>query len=48
MTRDVAVRQDVFLIAADVADQGGIGSEEQVVLNDIAKLLNVDGAKLLG
>jgi tellurite resistance protein len=48
MTRDVSVRQDVFLIAADVADQGGIGPEEQVVLNDIAKLLNVDGAKLLG
>jgi tellurite resistance protein len=48
MTRDVSVRQDVFLISADVADQGGIGSEEQVVLNDIAKLLNVDGAKLLG
>jgi tellurite resistance protein len=48
MTRDVTVRQDIFLIAADVADQGGIGSEEQVVLNDIAKLLNVDGAKLLG
>jgi tellurite resistance protein len=47
MTRDVSVRQDVFLIAADTADQGGIGSEEQVVLNDIAKLLNVDGAKLL-
>lgn len=48
MTRDVTVRQDVFLISADVADQGGIGTEEQVVLNDIAKLLNVDGAKLLG
>jgi tellurite resistance protein len=48
MTRDVSVRQDVFLISADVADQGGIGSDEQVVLNDIAKLLNVDGAKLLG
>jgi tellurite resistance protein len=47
MTREVTVRQDVFLIAADVADQGGIGSEEQVVLNDIAKLLNVDGQKLL-
>jgi tellurite resistance protein len=47
MTRDVSVRQDVFLIAADVADQDGIGAQEQVVLNDIAKLLNVDGAKLL-
>jgi tellurite resistance protein len=47
MTRDVSVRQDVFLIAADVADQGGIGQEEHVVLNDIAKLLNVDGQKLL-
>lgn len=47
MARDVGVRQDVFLIAADVADQGGIGAQEQVVLNDIAKLLNVDGTKLL-
>jgi tellurite resistance protein len=48
MTREVSVRQDVFLISADVADQDGIGAQEQVVLNDIAKLLNVDGAKLLG
>lgn len=48
MTRDVSLRQDVFLIAADVADQGGIGAEERVVLEDIGKLLNVDAAKLLG
>jgi tellurite resistance protein len=47
-TRDVSVRQDVFLIAADVADQGDIGKEERVVLADIAKLLNVDDVKLLG
>lgn len=48
MTREIKVRQDVFLIAADVADQGGIGAEERVVLEDIGKLLNVDAAKLLG
>lgn len=48
MTRDVGVRQDVFLIAADTADQGGIGDEERVVLHDIGKLLNVDATKLLG
>jgi tellurite resistance protein len=47
MTREVGVRQDVFLIAADVADQGGIGDQEMTVLHDIGKLLNVDGAKLL-
>lgn len=47
MTRDVSVRQDVFLIAADVADQDGIGAEERVVLTDIGKLLNVDADKLL-
>jgi len=45
--RDVSVRQDVFLIAADVADQGGIGDDERKVLNDIGKLINVDAAKLL-
>lgn len=47
MTRDVSVRQDIFLIAADVADQDGIGAEERVVLHDIGKLLNIDADKLL-
>lgn len=46
--REVAVRQDVFLIAADVADQDGIGDDEMKVLNDIAGLLNLDAKKLLG
>ncbi len=47
-TRAVEQRQDVFLIAADVADNGGIGDDERKVLDEIAKSLNVDGAKLLG
>lgn len=47
-TRAVEQRQDVFLIAADVADNGGIGDDERKALDDIAKSLNVDGAKLLG
>jgi tellurite resistance protein len=46
-TRDIGVRQDVFLIAADTADQGGIGPEEKVVLTEIGKLINVDADKLL-
>lgn len=48
MSRDIELRQDVFLIAADVADDGGIGAEERKVLEDIGKALNVDAAKLLG
>ncbi len=47
MTRDISARQDVFLIAADVADQDGIGDQERVVLADIGKALNVDDNKLL-
>jgi tellurite resistance protein len=47
VTRDVNVRQDVFMVAADTADQGGIGNEERVVLSDIGKLLNLDAEKLL-
>jgi tellurite resistance protein len=47
VTRDVNVRQDVFMVAADTADQGGIGNEERVVLADIGKLLNLDSEKLL-
>jgi tellurite resistance protein len=46
-TRDIGVRQDVFLIAADTADQGGIGAEEKNVLIEIGKLINVDADKLL-
>jgi tellurite resistance protein len=45
--RDATVRQDVFLIAADVADQGGIGAEEMAVLETIGGLLNLDAKKLL-
>jgi tellurite resistance protein len=48
VARDATVRQDVFLIAADVADQGGIGAEEEKVLIDIGGLLNLDAKKLLG
>jgi tellurite resistance protein len=47
VTRDVSVRQDVFMIAADTADQGGIGDQEKVVLLDIGKLINLDAEKLL-
>jgi tellurite resistance protein len=47
-TRPAEIRQDVFLIAADVADDGGIGEDERKVLTTIAKLLNVDDKKLLG
>jgi tellurite resistance protein len=47
MARDISVRQDIFMIAADVADQGGIGDQERVVLAEIGKLLNVDDNKLL-
>lgn len=46
--RPAEQRQDVFLIAADVADQGGsIGPEEDQVLAAIAKELNLDKNKLL-
>lgn len=48
VAREATVRQDVFLIAADVADQGGIGAEEEKVLIDIGGLLNLDAKKLLG
>jgi tellurite resistance protein len=47
VTRDVSVRQDVFMIAADTADQGGIGDQEKAVLLDIGKLINLDAEKLL-
>lgn len=47
-TRPIEQRQDVFLIGADVADQGGIGEEEDKVLTEGAKILNVDKKALLG
>lgn len=47
LTRPIEARQDVFLIAADIADDNGIGEQEKVVLFDIGKLLNLDANKLL-
>jgi tellurite resistance protein len=47
ITRPATMREDIFLIAADVADQGGIGEEETAVLKDIGKILNLDAARLL-
>jgi tellurite resistance protein len=41
-------RQDVFLIAADVADQGGISELEHKVLDEVAETLGIDKAYLLG
>jgi tellurite resistance protein len=46
--RPVQDREDIFLIAADTADAGGIGDKEKEALAKIAKALSVDGAKLLG
>ncbi len=47
VTKPEDIRQGIFLIAADVADQGGIGDKEHVALEGIAKALGVDKAKLL-
>jgi len=48
MARPIEQRQDVFLIAADVADNDGIGAEEKEVLGKIAKSLSLgDVDKLL-
>lgn len=41
-------RQHVFLIAADVADKGGVTESEHKVLEEIARVLDVDKAALLG
>jgi tellurite resistance protein len=38
----------VFLIAADVADQGGISELEHKALAEIAEVLDVEKAVLLG
>ena len=41
-------RQNVFLIAADVADKGGVTETEHKVLDDLARTLDVDKNTLLG
>ncbi|WP_232629896.1 tellurite resistance TerB family protein [Methylobacterium sp. Leaf118] len=46
--RPIEHRQHVFLIAADVADQGGITEPEHRVLDELAAALAVDKATLLG
>ena len=46
--RPLEQRQDVFLIAADVADQGGISELEHKALDEIAEVLSVDKPALLG
>jgi tellurite resistance protein len=46
--RPLEQRQDVFLIAADVADQGGISALEHKALDEIAEVLGVEKAALLG
>lgn len=48
MSRPAEAKQDILLIAADVADNGGIGDDEWKVLEDIGKLLNIDARKFLG
>ncbi len=46
--RPLEDRQHVFLIAADVADKGGVTETEHKALDDIATALGVDKAALLG
>jgi len=46
-TRPVEQRTDIFLISADVADDGGIGDDEQKALETIASILNVEAKTLL-
>ncbi|KST59202.1 Tellurite resistance protein TerB [Methylobacterium sp. GXS13] len=45
--RPVSQRENVFLIAADVADQDGISGIEATALGEIAVALQVDGDGLL-
>ena len=45
--RPIDQRQDIFLIAADVADFGGISEVEHKALDEIAAALQVDKAALL-
>lgn len=48
MSRPVEQRQDIFYIAADVADSDEIGDDERRMLDNIAKALGgLDAAKLL-
>lgn len=45
--RPIEQRQDVFLIAADVADLGGISEVEHKALDEIANSLEVEKSALL-
>ena len=45
--RPVEQRQDILLIAADVADKGGVTASEHTVLDELAQALSVDKAALL-
>ncbi|WP_204310650.1 hypothetical protein, partial [Escherichia coli] len=45
--RPLSQRQDVFLIAADVADFGGISEVEHKALDEIALSLKVEKSALL-
>ncbi len=45
--RPVALRERVFLIAADVADHDGIAAVEHAALDQIASALRVDRIRLL-
>jgi tellurite resistance protein len=45
--RKVEERQDIFMIAADTADVGGIGDDEKKALTTVGDLLRLDAAKLL-
>ena len=45
--RPLEHRQHVFLIAADVADKGGITDTEHRVLDEIARVLDVEKVALL-
>lgn len=45
--RPIEHRQHVFLIAADVADKGGITETEHKVLDEIARVLDVEKIALL-
>jgi tellurite resistance protein len=47
ISRPVEQRQDVLLIGADIADDGGIGDDEQKVLEDIGKSLNLQNTAQL-
>lgn len=46
--RPIEHRQHVFLIAADVADRGGITETEHKALTELATALDVDKVALLG